>query len=112
MDEVRKLQRVAHEEYWRIGDDEGPIAVLGIEAQREAADVALGVGGAALAGDGREAQESFGRFSRLQSLGLRVFRDVVSNFQRPVGAGALGMLAAFGNTLAVLMGKFLEQKEV
>src|SRR5712671_4953214 len=107
MDEVRELQRVAHEEYRRIVADQVPVAFFGIEAQREAAHVALGVGGAALAGDGREAQESFGRFALLQRLGLGVFRDVVSDGQRPVGAGALGVLAAFGNALAVLVGKFL-----
>ena len=112
VDEVRELQRVAHEEYRRIVADHVPVAFLGVEAQREAAHVALCVGGAALAGDRREAQESFGRFALLQHLGLRVLRDVVSDGQRAIGARALGVLAAFGNALAVLVGKLLEQKEV
>jgi len=112
VDEVRKLQRVAHEECWRIVADHVPVALLGIEAQREAADVALGVGSAALARHRRKAQESFGLFALLQNLGLGVFRDVVGDGQRAVGARALSVLAAFGNTLAVLVGKLLEQNEV
>ncbi len=65
VDEVRKFQRVAHEEYRRIVADHVPVALFGIEAQREAADVAFGVGGAALTRDGREAQESLGLFALL-----------------------------------------------
>ena len=112
MDEVREFQRVAHKEYWRVVADEIPIAFLGIEAQRKAAHVALGVGRTTLARHGREAQESFGLFARLQHLGLGVLRDVMSDGQRPVGAGALGVLATFGNALAVLVGKLLQQMKV
>jgi hypothetical protein len=83
-----------------------------IQAEREAAHVALGVGGAALTCHRRKAQESFGRFALLQHLGLCVFCEVVSDGQRAVGARALGVLAAFGNALAVLVGKLLEQNEV
>src|ERR1700716_4525288 len=70
MDEVGKLERVAHEEHRRVVADHVPVAFLGVEPQREAAYVALSVGGAALASDGREAQECFRRLARLQRLGL------------------------------------------
>ena len=86
VDEVRKLERVAHEEHRRIVADHVPVAFLGVEPQREAAHVALGIGGAALAGNRREAQESFARLARLQRLGFGVFRDVVSDGQRAIGA--------------------------
>ncbi len=65
VDEVREFQRVAHEEYRRIVADHVPVALFAIEAQRKATDVALGVGGAALAGDRREAQERFSLFALL-----------------------------------------------
>ena len=55
--EVGELQRVAEEEHRRVVADHVPVAFLGVELQREAADVALGVGRAALAGDGGEAGE-------------------------------------------------------
>src|SRR5207302_824076 len=105
VNEVRKLQRIAHEENRRIVADQVPVAFFGIEAQREAAYVALGLGGAALARHRRKAQESFGRFALLQHLGLGVFRDVVRDGQGAIGARTLGVLAAFGNALAVLVGK-------
>ena len=55
--EVGEAQRIAEEEHRRVVADDVPVAFLGVELHREAADVALGVGRAALAGDGREAHE-------------------------------------------------------
>src|SRR5258707_8298377 len=112
VNKVGEFQGIAHKEHWRVVADEVPIALLGVEAQREASHVALGVGGAAFAGDGGKANESFGRFARLQRFGLCVLRDVVGGGERAIGAGALGVLAAFGNAFAVLVGKLLEQNEV
>ena len=63
--EVGELQRVAEEEHRRVVADEVPVAFLGVELQREAADVALGVGRAALAGDGGEAGEHLGLLADL-----------------------------------------------
>ena len=62
MDEVGELERIAHEEDRRIVADDVPVAFFGIEAQRKAAHVALGIGRAALAGHGREAQEQLRSF--------------------------------------------------
>ena len=69
--EVREAQRVAHEEHRRVVADHVPVAFLGVELDREAADVALGVGRAALAGDGGEAHEHLGLLADLgEELGL------------------------------------------
>ncbi len=56
-DEVGELERVADEEDRGVVADEVPVAFLGVELEREAAHVALGVGRALLAGDGGEAGE-------------------------------------------------------
>ena len=55
--EVREAQRVAEEEHRRVVADDVPVAFLGIELQRGAADVAFRVRRAALTGDGGEAHE-------------------------------------------------------
>src|SRR5882724_614224 len=49
--EVGKAQRVTEKEYRRIVAYDVPVAFLGVKLQGEAADVALSVGRAALAGD-------------------------------------------------------------
>ena len=58
VDEVGELQGIADEEHRRVVADEVPVAFLGVELQREAAHVALGIRRAAFAGDGREAQQA------------------------------------------------------
>src|SRR3984893_17489648 len=101
MDEIGKLERIAHEEYRRIVADDVPVSLFGIEAQGEPAHVALGIGGTALARNGRESEECLGLVADLgERLGLGIFRDVVGDGQRAIGAGALGVLAALGNALA------------
>jgi len=54
-DEVRELKLIADEEYRRVVADQIPIAFFGMELEREAARLALGVGCALFAGD-REKQ--------------------------------------------------------
>jgi hypothetical protein len=63
--EVGKLQRVAQEEHRRVVADQIPVAFLGVELDGEAADVALGVGRAALAGHRGEAGEQLGLLADL-----------------------------------------------
>ena len=75
MDHVGELDRVLDEEDRDVVADEVPVALLGVELDREAADVARQVGRALVAGDGREADE--GR--RLLALALE-----------QVGAGDVG----------------------
>jgi hypothetical protein len=55
MVEIGKTQGIAEEEHRRVVADDVPVAFFGVELQRKPANVALGIGGAALAGHGREA---------------------------------------------------------
>ena len=63
--EIGKTQRIAEEKHRRVVADDVPVALLSIELEREAADIALGIGGAALARDGREAGEHRGLLAEL-----------------------------------------------
>ena len=85
--EVGELQRIAEEEHRRVVADDVPVAFFGVELQGEAADVALGVGRAALAGDGREAREHRGLLADLgEDLRLGVAGDVVGDGEGAEGA--------------------------
>ena len=111
--EVRELERVAQEEDRRVVADEVPVSFLGVELDREAADVALGVGCAALAGHGGEAHEEVGLLAdRREDLGLGVPGDVVGDREGAVGARALGVHAALGNHLAIEVGELLQEPDV
>ena len=57
MDEIGKLHRVLDEEHRDVVADQVPVALVGVELDGEAADVAHRVGRSALAGDGGEADE-------------------------------------------------------
>ena len=57
VDQVGKLHRVLDEEDRDVVADQIPVALVGVELHREAAHVARGVGRAALAEHGREADE-------------------------------------------------------
>src|SRR6267154_6097485 len=101
MDEVGELVRVAYEEHRRVVPDQIPVALLGVELDRESAYVAFGIGGPELAGNGREPQEQGGPGAGLQHLGLGVLRDVAADCQRTVRAqpfactGRSGMRSRF-----------------
>ena len=100
--EVGELERIAQEEDRRVVAHQIPVALLGVELHGEAADVALGVGGAALAGHGGEADEEVGLLADLgEDLGPGVAGDVVGDGEGAVGAGALGVHAALGDHLPV-----------
>ena len=107
------LQRVAQEEHRRVVADDVPVALLGVELHGEAADVALGVGRAALAGHGREAHEQRRLLADLgEDLGLGVAGDVVRDGERAEGARALGVHAPLGDHFAVEVGQLLEKPDV
>ena len=100
--EIGKARRIAVEEDRRIVADNVPVAVFGIELERKAADVALGVGGTPFAGDLREAGKHRRLFADLgKDLRLRKARDVASHGEGAVGAPALCMHTPFGDHLAV-----------
>jgi len=110
---IGKPQRVAKKEHRRVIADDVPVALLSIELQRVAADVALGVRGAAFVCDGGEAGKHRGLFADLRKdLGLGVAGNVVRDGEGAVCAGALGVHAALRDHFAVEMGQLFEQPHV
>ena len=109
VDEVGELVGVADEEHRRVVADEIPVAFGRVELQSEAAHVALGIGGAELAGDRREARQHVGLGAGLQHLRLRVLGDVAGDRQRAEGTPALGVHGTLGDALAVLVRELLDQ---
>ena len=87
-----------------------PVALLGVEFQREAAHVALRVGRAALARHGGETQQHRRLLAHLrEEARFGVARDVVRDGKRAIRAGALGVHGPFRHALAVLVRQLLEQ---
>jgi hypothetical protein len=113
MVEVGEPQRIAVEEHRRVVADDIPIAFLSIELQREAPNVALGIGGAAFAGDGRVA----GEHRRLRAdcrkdFCLGVARNVMRDSKYAVRAGTFRVHAPLRNHLAGEMREFFEQPDI
>ncbi len=78
MVEVGEFQRIAHEENRRVVADQVPVAFLGIEFQCKTANIALGIGCAALTGHGAEAHKQIGLLADCgENLGSRVLGDVM-----------------------------------
>ena len=87
VNEVRKLQRIADEEHWRVVANDVPVAFLGVELQGETTRIALGVGRTTLATYGRKAQKGWRLFAyRFEQLGTGVFSDITGDGERTVGA--------------------------
>ena len=113
MVEVGELERVAQEEHRRVVADQVPIALVGVELDREAADVALRVGRPPLAGHGREAHEAIGLLAhRSEDRRLGEPHDVVGDGEGAVGSGAFGVHPPLGNHLPVEMGQFLQEPDI
>ena len=113
VDEVRKLHRVLDEEHRDVVADQVPVALVGVELDREAAHVARRVGRAALAGHGREAHEDRRALSRLgeqRRPGVALQRLVA--LEEAVSAGAARVHDALGNALVVEVGDLLAKDEV
>ena len=112
--EVREAQRIAEEEHRRVVADDVPIAFLGVERHRGAAYVALGIRGAALAGDGREAQEERRLLADLvEDLRAGEAGDVVCHGEGAVSAPAFFcMHPPLADHLAVEMRHLLHQPDV
>jgi hypothetical protein len=111
--QVREAQRIAEEEHRRVVADDVPVAFLGVELDGSAADVALGVGGAALPGHGREPNEHGRLLADLrENLRLGVAGDVVRDGEGAVRPPALGMHPALRDHLAVEMRQLLDQPDI
>ena len=89
------------------------VAFLGVELERESANVALGARGAARAGHGGKAQEKIGLLAHLgKDSRASVAGDVVGGREGAEGAGALGVHAPLRDHFAVEVGEFLEEPDV
>ena len=111
--QVGEFQRVAEEEDWRVVAHEIPVALIRIEFDGEAADVAFGVSGAAFARNRGETHEQIGFFADLgEQGGFSIAGDVVGNRKRAVCAGAFGVHTAFGNDFTVEMGQLFEEPRI
>lgn len=107
--QVGEFQRIAQEEDRRVVAYQVPVARVGVEFHGEAPDVALGIGGAALSGYGREADQTVGLFTHLRKdRGPGVFGDVVRHGEGPESSRSFGVHAAFGDHFPVEMGEFFE----
>ena len=113
MVQVGELQGIAQEEYGRVVAHEIPVAFLGIELHREAPDIALGVGSAALAGHRGKAEEEFGLLAHFgENLRLGVAGDIVGDGEGAVSAGTLGVHAPLGYHLPVEVGELFQEPDI
>ena len=88
-------------------------AFLGVEFDRKAAHVALGIGGAPFPGHCRAAQKAFGFLSDLRKhFCPGVTSYIVGDGQRAIGRRALGVNHSFGNPFPVEMSVLLKQRPV
>ena len=96
----------------RLGDDI-PVNVEAISTGSLSLDLALGIGGAALSGYGREADQTVGLFTHLRKdRGPGVFGDVVRHGEGPESSRSFGVHAPFGDDFAVEVGEFFEEPRV
>src|ERR1700689_2656907 len=113
MVQIRKSQGIAEEEHWGIVAHNVPVAILGVELERGSADVALSIGGATLAGDGREARKHRRLLADLaEYLGPGIASNVARDREGPVRAPAFCMHAAFWNDFSVEVRELLNQPDV
>ncbi len=111
--EVREFQRIAQEKDRRVIADHVPIALFGIKLDREAANIALGVRRATLAGHGGEARKQLGLLADLgENFGAGVLGDVMGDGERPIGAGTFGVHPPFGDDFAIKMGEFFQKPDI
>jgi len=113
VDEVGELQRVADEEDRGVVPHEVVVALLGVELDREAARVALGVGRALFAPHRGEASDDLRALAhRGQEFGTRVAGHVVGYLEVTVGPGPLGVDHPLRDAFAVEVGQLLDKVNV
>ena len=113
VDQVGELDRVLDEEDRDVVADEVPVALLGVELDGEAADVAGEVGRALAAGDGREADEDRGLLAlALEEVGPGDVGERLVVLEVAVGAVAAGVDDPLGDALVVEVEDLLAEVEV
>ena len=111
--EVGKLHRVLDEEDRDVVADEIPVAFIRVELHREATHVPRRVGRAALAEDGREADEDRGLFADFaKERRARELGDGLRTFEDAMRRRAPRMDNPLGDALVVEVGDLLAKDEV
>ena len=111
-DEVRELHGVADEEDRGVVTHEIPVALVGVELEREAAGIAPGIGGAELTRDRGETRQHVGLGAWLEEAGLGVGADVFGGLEVTEGTRALGVHDTLWDALAVEVSHLLDEVRV
>jgi len=113
MDKVGKLDGILDEEDRDIVADEIPIALLGIDLDRKAANIPGKVERALVAGNRGEADEGGGLFTfALEEIGLGVGGKRIIGLEITMGAIAARMNDAFRDALMVEMEQLFAEMEI
>ncbi len=102
MIEIDKLQRIAKEEHWGVVARQIPIALFGVEFQREAANIPLSISCAPLAGNSWKAGQHvsfFTNFRKYFCFGVSCY--IVCDSKGAKGAWTLGVHAALRDDFPV-----------
>ncbi len=113
VDEIGELDRVLDEEHRDVVADQVPVALPGIELDREPAHVAGQVGRSRVASHGREADERRGAQASLaEHVGPGDVGQRLVALEVPVGAVAAGVHHPLGDPLVVEVEDLLPEVEV
>ena len=113
VDQVGELHRVLDEEHRYVVADQVPVALLGVELDREAAHVARRVHAAGATGHGGKAREDGGLLADLrQDVGSGEVGQRIRQLEEAVRAAAARVHDALGNALVVEVHHLLAQDEV
>jgi hypothetical protein len=113
VDQVGEFDSILDEEHRHVVADQVPHSFVGVELDREAADVSSAVGRPAGARDSRETDED-GRLSRRigQQSGLRQVGQVLVDLKYPVRCGAACVHDALGDVLMIEVGDFFAEMKI
>src|ERR1700683_1552183 len=110
VNEVGKLQRIAHKEDGRVVAYQIPVSFLGVVLHSETAHVALRIGRTQFAGDSGEPEKAGSLLAELREQpGAGVLSDVLRNGQRAVSTPTFCVDDALRNPLAVLRSEFFHE---
>ncbi len=113
MVQVRELQRVTEEEYWRIVTDQIPVTLLGVKPHSKATDITFSIGSAALASDGREAYKHIGLFADFSKhRRFSELRDVVGDGEATESARSFSVHTALWNHFAIKVREFFQKPNI
>jgi hypothetical protein len=113
VDQIRELHAVLDEEHRDVVADQIPVALVRVEFDGEAPNVARRVGRAALADHGREAHEHRSALARFRKQrGARDVRERLVALEESMGGRTAGMDDALRNAFVIEMGDLLSEDEV